>query len=202
MKAVRTRRKATPNLESKTQAFFPKTSNVVRKKDVFFNSAIRKKANEEEKVAAQAANEKEKETTAVQKKGEEEKDKVSKKEADDDRSSKQMNVQKKEEEISAKSNAEKSESHDSFEAALNQKSSTGFPLPDDIRAEMEDNFGASFDDVRIHTDAEASRLCGMINAVAFTNGYNIYFASGKFNPGTSEGKKLLAHELAHVIQQA
>ncbi len=204
MKAIRTRRKATPNLESKSQAFFPKTSAVMRKKDAFFNSAVRKKANEEEKVASKSADEKEQETTgSVQKKGEDEKEKINKKEADDDRNSDQKVMSRKAGSepvpISAEENASVT---DAFESELKQSSSIGNSLPDDVKTEMETKFGQTFDEVRIHTDDEASRLCKMIHAKAFTHRYDIYFDSGTFNPESPEGKNLLAHELTHVIQQS
>lgn len=61
--------------------------------------------------------------------------------------------------------------------------------------------GQDFSGVRIHTDAEAARSAKSLRAQAYTVGGNIVFAEGKYNPETSEGKKLLAHELTHVIQQ-
>ena len=74
-------------------------------------------------------------------------------------------------------------------------------LPDDILAEMESKFKFDFSRVRIHTGKEAMMLSEAIKAQAFTHGYDIYFNRGKFAPYTTSGKELLAHELAHVIQQ-
>ncbi len=66
---------------------------------------------------------------------------------------------------------------------------------------MESRFGADFSAVRIHTGSEAAQLSGELNAHAFTVGNDIYFNEGKYNPDSTEGKHLLAHELTHTIQQ-
>lgn len=62
-------------------------------------------------------------------------------------------------------------------------------------------FGDAFSDVRVHTDARAGAVAGQLNAVALTVGTDIAFAPGAYRPGTPEGDALLAHELAHVVQQ-
>lgn len=77
----------------------------------------------------------------------------------------------------------------------------GEPLPPDARAPLEGHFGRDFADVRIHTDAEAARLTAALGARAFAAGRDIYLAPGAFAPDTEEGRHLLAHELAHVVQQ-
>ena len=69
------------------------------------------------------------------------------------------------------------------------------------QSEMEQKFHADFKQVRIHSDSEAASMCDSIHAQAFAHGYDIYFNSGKYNPASSGGKELLAHELAHVVQQ-
>ena len=74
-------------------------------------------------------------------------------------------------------------------------------LPPRLRAEMEAAFGADFSAVRIHTDETAARLNKMLGAQAFTRGNDIFFNAGRFNPDTSAGKHLLAHELTHTRQQ-
>ena len=88
---------------------------------------------------------------------------------------------------------------DNFEGQLAQHKGTGQPLSDETRAFMEPRFGADFSNVRIH---ETPDLAGAIQAQAFTHGQDIYFNSGKYKPGSSGGKELLAHELTHVIQQS
>lgn len=79
--------------------------------------------------------------------------------------------------------------------------SGGKPLDDESRDFFEQRIGADFSDVRIHTDSTAVQTSRDINARAFTVGNNIAFNSGQYNPTSSEGKHLLAHELTHTIQQ-
>ena len=73
----------------------------------------------------------------------------------------------------------------------------GQALPQSVRKTMENAFGADFSTVRVHTGPQAERL----GALAFTVGTDIYFAPGRFQPDSMQGKQLLGHELAHVIQQ-
>lgn len=77
----------------------------------------------------------------------------------------------------------------------------GRPLPGKTRQQMETSIGADFQDVNIHTGADAVEMNKELHAQAFTHGKDLYFNSGKFNPETTEGKRLLAHELTHVVQQ-
>jgi hypothetical protein len=77
----------------------------------------------------------------------------------------------------------------------------GRPLPDPVRAELEPRFGVRFADVRIHTDARAAELAGEIDARAFTHRGEIFFGAGEYEPETGEGRRVIAHELAHVVQQ-
>lgn len=67
---------------------------------------------------------------------------------------------------------------------------------------MEERFGVDFSDVRIHTNSQAVQMSQDLNAKAFTVGNDIYFNQGQFNPSSSSGKHLLAHELTHTIQQS
>ncbi|MDQ6891914.1 MAG: DUF4157 domain-containing protein [Acidobacteriota bacterium] len=77
----------------------------------------------------------------------------------------------------------------------------GAPLPAPTRALFESRFGAAFGRVRVHTDAHAARTASDINARAFTVGHDIAFAPGHYAPHSDQGQRLLAHELAHVVQQ-
>ena len=79
---------------------------------------------------------------------------------------------------------------------------SGRPLPAAVRARMEPVFGADFGEVRVHADREAGQLSRSIQAQAFTHGRDIYFGSGAYAPSSPAGQHLLAHELAHVVQQA
>lgn len=84
---------------------------------------------------------------------------------------------------------------------LAKGSSSGMPLPSPIRQNMESGFGTSFQQVRIHTDANAVEMSRAIGAKAFTHRHDIYFNSGYFSPQSQNGQHLLAHELTHVVQQ-
>ena len=66
---------------------------------------------------------------------------------------------------------------------------------------MERSFGSTFAEVRVHADAAAARVSDDLGARAFTVGDDIAFAAGQYQPGTSRGERLIAHELAHTIQQ-
>jgi hypothetical protein len=67
---------------------------------------------------------------------------------------------------------------------------------------MEPRFGRDFGNVRVHTDQTAGNMALQLQARAFTTGNNIFFAQGEFQPDQTGGKHLLAHELAHVVQQS
>jgi peptidoglycan hydrolase-like protein with peptidoglycan-binding domain len=80
-------------------------------------------------------------------------------------------------------------------------SSTGQPLEAGARAFFEPRFGHDFSQVRVHTGTTATAAAQAVNARAFTVGKNIVFGAGGYQPQTPDGKRLLAHELAHTIQQ-
>jgi len=79
--------------------------------------------------------------------------------------------------------------------------SGGSELSNNEKSFFEPRMGYDFSDVKIHTDSNAVRSARSINALAYTSGNNIVFNERQFAPGTDDGKKLLAHELTHVIQQ-
>lgn len=79
--------------------------------------------------------------------------------------------------------------------------SPGQSLDHHTRAFMEPHFGRDFSRVRLHTDLRASDAADVLQAQAFTVGNDIVFGTGKFAPSTPAGRKLLAHELTHVVQQ-
>ncbi|AEE48476.1 hypothetical protein Halhy_0567 [Haliscomenobacter hydrossis DSM 1100] len=89
----------------------------------------------------------------------------------------------------------------SVESGLNSSKGNGSPLPESTRSTMEGGFGVDFSGVRIHTDSQATAMNRDLHAQAFTHGNDIYFNEGKYNPATTEGKTLLAHELTHTVQQ-
>ena len=79
--------------------------------------------------------------------------------------------------------------------------SPGQPLDTGTRAFMEQRFGHDFSQVRVHTDARAAKSARAVNSLAYTVGRDVVFGDGHYEPRTYEGRKLLAHELTHVIQQ-
>jgi hypothetical protein len=86
-------------------------------------------------------------------------------------------------------------------AAIRESLTAGQPLDGGVRRRLESGFGSSFANVRVHTDPTAQRLTGQVSARAFTIGDDIAFNAGEYRPGTLEGDLLIAHELAHTIQQ-
>ena len=80
-------------------------------------------------------------------------------------------------------------------------SSPGQPLNATTRAFMEPRFGHDFSQVSVHTEARAAESARAVNALAYTVGRDIVFGTGQYVPGTRKGRRLLAHELTHVVQQ-
>jgi hypothetical protein len=78
---------------------------------------------------------------------------------------------------------------------------SGSPLPETTKSNLEGFFGADLGGVRVHEGGEAASLNRELDAQAFTVGSDVFFAEGKYNPTTTEGQGLLAHELTHVGQQ-
>jgi hypothetical protein len=79
--------------------------------------------------------------------------------------------------------------------------SGGSPLDTDTRADMEGRLGHDFGDVRVHTDSSAHDSAVGVNANAYTVGSHVVFQRDKYDPGSTEGRTTLAHELTHVVQQ-
>jgi len=77
----------------------------------------------------------------------------------------------------------------------------GQPLDGATRAFMEPRFGHDFSGVRVHTDGRASQSAAAVNALAYTVGQQVVFGSGQYAPTTMAGRRLLAHELTHTVQQ-
>jgi hypothetical protein len=77
----------------------------------------------------------------------------------------------------------------------------GRPMDTTLRHDMEHRFGYDFSQVRLHSDAAAEQSARDVSAQAYTVGHDIVFGRGRFEPSTSEGRRLIAHELTHVVQQ-
>lgn len=88
-----------------------------------------------------------------------------------------------------------------LERRLGASRGGGQSLPEGTRSSMESAFGTDFSGVRVHTGSEAVQLNRELGAQAFTHGSDVYFGAGKYDPGSTEGQRLLGHELTHVVQQ-
>ncbi|MBW8874324.1 MAG: DUF4157 domain-containing protein [Acidobacteria bacterium] len=89
----------------------------------------------------------------------------------------------------------------SVERGIEEARGGGQPLPEKVQASLAPTFGPSLTQVRVHADPRADRLAGSVQARAFTVGRDVFFRSGEYSPGSTEGVELLAHELTHVVQQ-
>ena len=87
-------------------------------------------------------------------------------------------------------------------AVAQSAASAGGALDTRTQRQMSSRFGHDFGSVRIHTDSHAAQAAKSLNAKAYTAGSDIVFAEGRYAPGTTDGDRLLAHELTHVVQQA
>ena len=91
---------------------------------------------------------------------------------------------------------------DGLSSVENVLKKSGQPLDSDTRNFMEGRFGYDFSHVQLHNNSEANQSSAAINAKAYTHQNHIVFGSGQYQPGSDSGKKLLAHELTHVVQQS
>lgn len=89
----------------------------------------------------------------------------------------------------------------SIESSINTARGEGHPIPTGLRRQLEPRFGTDFSGIRLHTDTGAANLAASVGAHAFTTRQDIFFAAGRYQPNTPEGRRLLAHELTHTIQQ-
>ena len=85
---------------------------------------------------------------------------------------------------------------------INRERGSGQALDSGVQREMGEAMGHDFSDVRVHTSAESDDLNQQVGARAFTTGRDIFLREGAYNPQSGEGRKLLAHELTHVVQQS
>jgi hypothetical protein len=102
---------------------------------------------------------------------------------------------------SAEESGHSSDVAPSTESAIGSLAGRGQPLSQADRAFFEPRFGYDFSKLRVHTDAKAAESARAFCALAYTRGSDIVFAAGRYQPHTTEGRSLLAHELVHAIQQ-
>lgn len=90
---------------------------------------------------------------------------------------------------------------DELSSRIERTRGSGGSLDKSTQSEMGSAYGWDFKDVRVHTGQEADQINRELNSRAFTTGRDIYFRDGAYEPGSSDGRRLLSHELAHVVQQ-
>jgi hypothetical protein len=113
-----------------------------------------------------------------------------------------MEASKEEEEpVQAKAESGGGVASQAVTSKIDSTKGQGEQMPEKTKGKMESAFGRDFSDVHIHNDTASVDMNRELNAQAFTHGRDIYFNSGKFNPENTEGSRLLAHELTHVVQQ-
>ncbi|HEV2830337.1 MAG TPA: DUF4157 domain-containing protein [Hanamia sp.] len=100
-----------------------------------------------------------------------------------------------------KMNDSETAADNNLESYIGNLSNTGQSLPNEVRNFYEPRFGYDFSNVKVHTDTVAAKSAQSINALAYTSGDNIVFNSNQYSPNTDTGKRLLGHELTHVVQQ-
>ncbi len=92
------------------------------------------------------------------------------------------------------------EVHPEVQGQIDATRGSGAGLPAGVRERFEGDLGP-LGDVTVHTDDTADQLNRSVSAKAFATGTDVYFAKGEYNPGSADGDRLIAHELAHVVQQ-
>lgn len=180
------------------------TVSSVQAKELSDEEPVQRQTEEKDETVQKVAEEEE----SVQKSAEE--DEPVRKAEEDEQQIQRMEAETTEDEklqakftnppIAVKSRAKKT-SVNNVESKLSESKGKGRPMQGGVKAEMESGFGSGFNDVRIHTDAQAEHMSSEMGALAFTHGKDIYFNAGQYNPDSAEGKVLLAHELTHTIQQ-
>ena len=90
--------------------------------------------------------------------------------------------------------------HPAVQSEINTTRGGGASLDAGIQSRFSESLG-DLSDVRVHTDDRADQLNRSVSARAFATGTDVFFARGEYNPGSAAGDRLIAHELAHVVQQ-
>jgi hypothetical protein len=103
--------------------------------------------------------------------------------------------------VSGQYGAEGGPIEDKISQQINSARGGGQSLDTGVAQRMGESMGSDFSGVRVHNDSHADQLNQTLNARAFTTGSDIFFSKGAYEPGSSSGQKLLAHELTHVVQQ-
>jgi hypothetical protein len=113
----------------------------------------------------------------------------------------ELQLKGEEEETLQRSGGEGASVSPQLSSQIKQSAGSGTTLPPGIQQDMSQKFGADFSGVRVHSGPQAASMSSALGAQAFTHGNDIYFNEGKYQPESSQGKHLLAHELTHTVQQ-
>lgn len=98
-------------------------------------------------------------------------------------------------------NEQETQANIALDDYVNTLNNRGQPLSNETRSFFEPRFGYDFGNVKVHADVLAAKSAHSLNALAYTSGNNIVFNAEQYSPGTDMGKRLLSHELTHVVQQ-
>ena len=90
--------------------------------------------------------------------------------------------------------------HPAVQSEINTSRGGGTSLDTGVQSRFSESLG-DLSDVRVHTDDRSDQLNRSVSARAFATGTDVFFARGEYNPGSASGDRLIAHELAHVVQQ-
>lgn len=178
-----------------------KSEPAVQRKSVDEDQTIQRKTEEEDKVMMKPLEEEQ-----IQRKEDDEKvrmkpleeEQVQRKPVEEE---KVMRAVVEEEKVQRKEAGGVPTVTNSFQSSVDASQGQGTKLEGTTNDFMSSKFGTDFNEVAIHKDKRAHELASQIHARAFTVGNDIYFNEGEYQPNTSEGKRLLAHELTHVVQQ-
>ncbi len=190
------------NLTSSALPKSGKSEPAVQRKSVEEEQTVQRKTDEDEKVMMKPLEEEQ-----IQRKEDDEKvmmkpleeDQVQRKHEEEDKEMRTVNEEKK---VQRKETGAVPTVTNSFQSSVDASQGQGTKLDGKTQEFMSSKFGTDFNEVAIHKDKRAHELASQIHARAFTVGKDIYFNEGEYQPNTSEGKHLLAHELMHTLQQS
>ncbi len=104
--------------------------------------------------------------------------------------------------LQRRTNSAEEEASTNLESSIQRMRGRGQSLEPNLQLKMGQAMGADFSNVKVHTDSESDQLNQSIQAKAFTTGQDVFFRQGQYNPTSSSGQELIAHELTHVMQQS
>jgi hypothetical protein len=175
---------------------------VMKKEDKKEEEKVMKKEDKKEEEKVMRAADKKEEEKVMKKEDKKEEEKVMKKEdKKEEEKVMKMGDKKEEEKVQKKETGASSAPGNKVSNYISSLNGKGNPLPAQANHFFSSKMGYDFSGVKVHTDKEAAESAKGINAKAYTIGNNVVFNEGQYNTESGEGKKLMAHELTHVVQQ-